>query len=730
MLKSRPIPSYPQAFLSRFRGTGRIAPYADEAASPLIVTLADDAPGTATAMATGTVTVTEADILAAAGAVTISATEGAVFSGPLAAFTTTYAGSPASDFTATIDWGDGTTTAGSGASITETSGTLTVAGSHLYADEGSNTLTVILTDNSPGSATATATGTATVSEADTLAGVGTVAIGAIEGTAFSSTALATFTTTYTGSPASGFTATIDWGDGTMTAGSVSGSAGTLTVSGSHLYADELSAAPVSVTLTDGAPGSATATATGTATVSEADTLVAVSAATIGATEGTTFSSTALATFSTTYAANSPSDFTAVIDWGDGTTAAGTVSGSAGTLTVGGSHLYADELSAAPVSVTLSDNAPGSAAATATGTATVSEADALAAVSAATIGATEGSSFTGTVATFSTTYAANSPSDFRATIDWGDGTTAAGTVSGSAGTLTVSGSHLYADEAASPLIVTLADDAPGSATATATGTVTVTEADVLATAGAVTISATEGAVYSGPLATFTTTYAGSPTSGFTAVIDWGDGTTTSGSVSGAAGALTVSGSHLYADEGSNTLTVILTDGPPGTAMATATGTATVHDAALSATGSPVSATEGNTFSGTVATFTDANPAGTAADYTATIDWGDTSALTTVSGSQIATVGDSFRVPASHVYAEDGTYTLTVTMSDVGGATATVNPVATVGDAKLSATASAVSATEGSTFSGAVATFSDADPAGTATDYTATIDWGDTRGRRHL
>ncbi|OYV87380.1 MAG: hypothetical protein B7Z73_10205 [Planctomycetia bacterium 21-64-5] len=303
--------------------------------------MADDAPGSAAATATGTVTVTEADTLAAAGAVTIGATEGTVYTGTVATFSTTYAGSPASGFTAVIDWGDGTSSAGS---VTGSGATLTVAGSHLYADEISAApLSVTLTDDAPGSAAATATGTATVSEADVSAAVGTVAIGATEGTAFSSTALATFTTTYAGSPAGGFTAVIDWGDGTastVSGASITETSGTLTVAGSHLYADELAAAPVSVTLTDDAPGSAAATATGTATVSEADTLAAVSAATIGATEGSSFTGT-VATFSTTYAANAPSDFTATIDWGDGMSSAGSVTGSGATLTVSGSHLYAE-----------------------------------------------------------------------------------------------------------------------------------------------------------------------------------------------------------------------------------------------------------------------------------------------------------------------------------------------------------------------------------------------------
>ncbi len=54
------------------------------------------------------------------------------------------------------------------------------------------------------------------------------------------------------------------------------------------------------------------------------------------------------------------------------------------------------------------------------------------VTGGTITPTEGTAFSGAVATFSNTgYASNPASDFNATIDWGDGTTDTGTVSGSA-----------------------------------------------------------------------------------------------------------------------------------------------------------------------------------------------------------------------------------------------------------------------------------------------------------
>lgn len=252
-----------------------------------------------------------------------------------------------------------------------------------------------------------------------------------------------------------------------------------------------------------------------------------------------------------------------------------------------------------------------------------------------------------------------------------------------------------------------------------------EIDEPLTATGTTILVSEGASFSGTAATFTDADPTGTTSDYSATVDWGDGTAptivTGSQMSDAGGIFTLPASHVYAEEGTYTVTVTITD--IGGATATAGSTAIVQDASLGATASALSATEGSTFSGAVATFTDSNQAGSSADYAATIDWGDKSSMTTVSGSQISETSGIFSVPGSHVYADEGAYTLTVTISDVGGATATASNVATVDDATLGATPSAVAATQLSTFTGTVATFSDANSRATSADYTAVIDWGD-------
>jgi hypothetical protein len=234
-----------------------------------------------------------------------------------------------------------------------------------------------------------------------------------------------------------------------------------------------------------------------------------------------------------------------------------------------------------------------------------------------------------------------------------------------------------------------------------------------------VSATEGGSYTGVLATFSDANAGATVGDYTATIAWGDGSTGLGTVSAAAGGgWQVNGTHTYANEGAYTATVTLND--RGGSSATANGTGAVRDAALSAAGQPVSASEGNAYSGVLATFTDSNTGAPASDYTATVNWGDG---TTSLGTIRARSGGGWQVSGTHTYADEGGYTAMVAVQDAGGSTATVSTTAAVTDAPLTGTAHAVSATEGASFNGVVASFTDANRGAATSDYNATITWGD-------
>jgi 6-phosphogluconolactonase (cycloisomerase 2 family) len=655
---------------------------------------------------TTSVTVTDPAVVLTGG-FTVRATEGQDSGNQtVATFTDPVPGDAAGEYTATITWGDGQSSAGTVSANAD--GSFTVQGHHVYAPVGNYQVGASITN--AGGVTASTQSSAVVADA-ALQAVGT-SVAAVEGTTTGVVTVATFTDLGGAQPASDYSARIAWGDGGTSAGTVMSINGTLSVQGSHTYAAEGSF-PITVSIEDGT-GTSSVTATSTATVGEGDVLTA-SGSSISATAGAGFTGT-VATFTDTYQVNPSSDFAATIDWGDGHTSAGTVSGSNGAFTVQGSHTYA-AAGNFTVKVQVSDQ-DGTATASATSTATVAPSDTLSA-HGTPVSATEHTSFTGTVATFSDTNLARTAGDFTATITWGDNSTSGGTVSGSNGSFTVQGSHTYAAEGS--FAVSVQVNGPASTgSVTATSTATVADADML-TASASAISATAGTSFTGTVATFSDTDHVNPATDFAATIDWGDNSTSAGSVTGSNGSFTVQGSHTYAAAGHFTVKIDIND-RDGTASASGTGSATVTAAdMLSATGTAVSATEGASFTGTVATFTDTNPASTAGDFTATIDWGDNS----TSAGTVSASNGSFTVQGTHTYAAEGSFPVRVRISlTPGSASATASTTATVAEADvLTAAGSDVSATAGISFTGPLATFTDIDRANRAGDFTATIDWGD-------
>jgi PKD repeat protein len=146
---------------------------------------------------------------------------------------------------------------------------------------------------------------------------------------------------------------------------------------------------------------------------------------------------------------------------------------------------------------------------------------------------------------------------------------------------------------------------------------------------------------------------------TATVDWGDG---GGAQPGAlvqgAGTGSVSGNHVYAQNGSFTVTVTVTDDDGGVGSDGFVVTVGNAPPVVNA-GSDQSVTNGATVNLAPATFTDAGVLDT---HTATIDWGDGA------GPQPATVtqgAGSGSVAGSHVFTT-GSYTVTVRVTDSDGA----------------------------------------------------------------
>jgi parallel beta-helix repeat protein len=232
---------------------------------------------------------------------------------------------------------------------------------------------------------------------------------------------------------------------------------------------------------------------------------------------------------------------------------------------------------------------------------------------------------------------------------------------------------------------------------------------LALTPASNLVAVEGTSFTAVLAHFVGGYGP-----FNASVDWGDGQTGAATISGGS----VSGSHIYAEEGAYTITITASDSTGATSSGAVTES--TSDAAITGTGNQLVVVEGNAFSGTLATFQDADPGGAPADYTATIDWGD---QTTSSGTIATGAFGGFAVGGTHTYAEEGSYSVKVTITDGGGATATATMSATVADAAISATGTQLSEKQRTTFTATVATLTDADPGGAAADYSGSIAWGD-------
>ena len=240
--------------------------------------------------------------------------------------------------------------------------------------------------------------------------------------------------------------------------------------------------------------------------------------------------------------------------------------------------------------------------------------------------------------------------------------------------------------------------------TVSGTLTVVNSAPVVDAGPDQTSINEGTLVSLAPATFTDADSGDT---HTATIDWDDGSPLDniGSVTG-----TVPGSHTYADDGVYTVTVTVDD---GTTTGSDTLIITVDNVVPDVNAGPdqPSVLEGDTVNLAPATFTDV---GTADTHTFTINWGDGN----VDGPTAAVGGN---VPGSHAYADNGSFTVTVTVTDDNAGIGSDTFIVTVANVApvVSAGANQI-VTEGDTVNLDPATFTDA---GSGDTHTATIDWGD-------
>ena len=240
--------------------------------------------------------------------------------------------------------------------------------------------------------------------------------------------------------------------------------------------------------------------------------------------------------------------------------------------------------------------------------------------------------------------------------------------------------------------------------TATDNATITVLNMAPTVANSAVELDEGSLYTGTLS-FTDP---GTLDTHTATVDYGDGSTENlGSVTGGVVPL----SHRYVDNGTYTISVTVTDDDLG--AGTGVVSVTVLNVAPTVANSAVELDEGSLYTGTLS-FTDP---GTLDTHTATIDYGDGTPL---EGPNTVTVTDV--VQLSHLYVDDESVTVSVTVTDkdggtdTGTASVTVRNVAPVVGA---VTAPVVPVLIG-TGVNVSASFTDV---GIRDLHTATINWGD-------
>jgi len=268
-------------------------------------------------------------------------------------------------------------------------------------------------------------------------------------------------------------------------------------------------------------------------------------------------------------------------------------------------------------------------------------------------------------------------------DFGDGSTATG----------ASASHTYPQDGTFTVTLTVTDNDGLTGTASTTATVA-NVTPVIAAFGDATIMLGDNYSASG---SFTDPGADS----WSASVNYGDGSSGPLTLNGKAFSL----AHTYASVGTYTVTVTVSD---GSASGTKSQTVRVRARPVAAVNGPFTSNEGSAVAMSAAASTDAD--GTIQSYA--WNFGDGS---TGSGASV-----------SHTYAQDGVYTVSLTVTDNDGLTGSASTTATVANV-----APAISAfTGGTQFRGETysASGSFTDPG--SDSWTATVNYGDNTGTASL
>jgi hypothetical protein len=295
------------------------------------------------------------------------------------------------------------------------------------------------------------------------------------------------------------------------------------------------------------------------------------------------------------------------------------------------------------------------------------------------------------------------STHAATIDWGDGSPLEpGVLSEAGGAGTVAGTHTFPRAGTFPVTVAVTDAAGqvGSSSFTA----------IVHNLPAVVMAGDDQTTLEGNPVNLSASFADRGIfDTHTATIDWGDGSPVEpGVLSEAGGAGTVTGQHVYRDDGNYTVTVSVTDSQD--AKGTGMFHVLVQNVAPSVVVGPDQLIdEGSSVSLTGASFSDPGLLDT---HIARIDWGDN----TPYGVGILTGGT---LAASHIYLNNGDFLVTVTVMDDDGGAGSGTFHVLVGNVAPSVFVGP-NRTIGSRLTLPPAWFRDP---GVLDTHTASIDWGD-------
>ncbi|HVK07525.1 MAG TPA: SdrD B-like domain-containing protein, partial [Gemmataceae bacterium] len=516
----------------------------------------------------------------------------------------------------------------------------------------------------------------------------------------------TFTVTLTGATA--VAATVDWAtsDGTAAAGSdYLAASGTVTINPGETsktvtvdaLGDTLVEADEKFNFTLSNPAHATfGTAAFEATIRNDDAPPTVSVSGGAVAEGDTGVTALPFTLTLSHASTLPvlvnyatANGTAIAGV-DYTTAAGTVTFAPGETSkavdvdvTGETNLEADET----LTLTLT-SATNATLGTATATGTITNDDAA----PTAVAGDDQTTIEATTVSFDAS-ASSDPDGDPLTFSWdfGDGSTGTG----------VAPTHTYTDNGTYTVTLTANDGHGGIGTDTLVVTVTNVGPTVTVPAAG---AATEGSAFS---AAGSFTDPGADT--WTGTVNFGDGT----------GDLpltlnpdkTFALNHTYADNGDYTVTVTVRDDDGGTDVETFAVAVGNFGPVLTVPASGT-ATEGSAYTG-VGSFTDPG----ADTWTATVNYGDGT------GTQPLVLNADRTFELAHAYADDGDYTVTVTLEDDDGGSDTESFAVAV--ANVAPTSGVAGPARGVRGQGLAFTFTAADPspADQAEPFSYAIDWGD-------